>query len=461
MVHGKPRRLLQTISNIAIELAVVLALPVHAGAPSAQEPDFVTFHSLESHSNESHAKETRPVRTGKSDPARASKVRYVSVSGSNSANCTNETTDACTFARADALARPGWTIRVAPGTYTRPVYLTSSGTMSKPITWISDAKWAAKIIVTSSSDSCFYATGNYVTVDGFEISEDSSGGTCRIGLRLDGAHVVARHNYIHDLNKHDAIIHCGRLANPYPNNNNNGAAGILVTSQPSGSTHEYAIVDANIVDNIGGLQPHHAEHDCPYVASYYLSMSHMLATNNISLRAEGYSFSMGGHTPSQPVYDQLLINNAAIADGYGAFYLDCDVAGCVDYAFNNIVDERWSAGIVGFGGTSDTSGCGKVSNNLVYMPRGGNRDGNLKACPSYPQTWVGTTSTNPLFLRYTGDATGDYHLQSGSPAIDRGTSLNAPSTDFDGTPRPQQSSYDVGAFEFAASQSQSHRNASW
>ena len=46
-----------------------------------------------------------------------------------------------------------------------------------------------------------------------------------------------------------------------------------------------------------------------------------------------------------------------------------------------------------------------------------------------------SVNANPLFVNYTGDQTGDYHLQSSSPAIDAGTSSGAPSTDFDGNPQ--------------------------
>jgi len=43
---------------------------------------------------------------------------------------------------------------------------------------------------------------------------------------------------------------------------------------------------------------------------------------------------------------------------------------------------------------------------------------------------------------------GNFHLTSDSPAIDAGTSTNAPAVDFDGTSRPQGSGYDIGAFEY-------------
>jgi len=51
------------------------------------------------------------------------------------------------------------------------------------------------------------------------------------------------------------------------------------------------------------------------------------------------------------------------------------------------------------------------------------------------------------FLQYNINGTGDYHLHVGSPAIGAGTDVGAPSTDFDGKPRPQ-GKVDIGPFEY-------------
>lgn len=62
----------------------------------------------------------------------------------------------------------------------------------------------------------------------------------------------------------------------------------------------------------------------------------------------------------------------------------------------------------------------------------------------------GNISADPLFVN---QAAGDYHLQAGSSAIDAGSPLQAPATDFDGVVRPRDGNgdgtpaFDVGAFE--------------
>ena len=51
---------------------------------------------------------------------------------------------------------------------------------------------------------------------------------------------------------------------------------------------------------------------------------------------------------------------------------------------------------------------------------------------------------NPLFVSLSGF---DFHLNSGSPAIDSGSSTGAPSFDYDGAARPNGAGVDMGAFE--------------
>ncbi len=64
------------------------------------------------------------------------------------------------------------------------------------------------------------------------------------------------------------------------------------------------------------------------------------------------------------------------------------------------------------------------------------------------------TASNNLFNvdpKFVNAAARDFHLQSGSPAIDFAHSAFSPSIDFDGRSRPQGIGYDSGAFEFASS----------
>jgi Right handed beta helix region/Divergent InlB B-repeat domain len=72
-----------------------------------------------------------------------------------------------------------------------------------------------------------------------------------------------------------------------------------------------------------------------------------------------------------------------------------------------------------------------VTNSLISGPDWAGRNGNING--------------DPLFVNAPG---GDYHLTAGSPAVNAGTTIGAPSNDLDGAPRDAQP--DIGAFEFGA-----------
>ena len=68
---------------------------------------------------------------------------------------------------------------------------------------------------------------------------------------------------------------------------------------------------------------------------------------------------------------------------------------------------------------------------------------------------TGNLSADP---QYTDSAQNDYHLLAGSPCIDAGTTNGAPTTDFDGMPRPQGHGTDMGAYEFDAQSAAGKQN---
>jgi hypothetical protein len=56
---------------------------------------------------------------------------------------------------------------------------------------------------------------------------------------------------------------------------------------------------------------------------------------------------------------------------------------------------------------------------------------------------------DPLFVSISG-VLPDFHLQQNSPAIDKGSSSDAPADDYDGNVRPYGAGYDIGAYEYGS-----------
>jgi parallel beta-helix repeat protein len=123
-----------------------------------------------------------------------------------------------------------------------------------------------------------------------------------------------------------------------------------------------------------------------------------------------------------------IYNNTVHGNGYN-INGGCETAGICDQDGqgnefrNNIVSANAGAPFVFLSGSSGQV----VSNNLCTVSGTG--------C---------ATVGSPQFVNA---AAFDFHLQSGSPAIDAGVALLQVLTDFDGTARPKGAGYDIGAFE--------------
>jgi hypothetical protein len=92
-----------------------------------------------------------------------------------------------------------------------------------------------------------------------------------------------------------------------------------------------------------------------------------------------------------------------------------------------------------------------ADHNLFYLPQSGGiileHGSKFYTQSNIGELGEGNIYGDPLFLSPSWGSKGDYHLQNGSPAIDKGTSNGAPSVDLEGKPRPQGSGFDIGAYE--------------
>ncbi len=90
-----------------------------------------------------------------------------------------------------------------------------------------------------------------------------------------------------------------------------------------------------------------------------------------------------------------------------------------------------------------------ADHNLFYLPQNETvltHGSNAYTCGNIASLGAGNLCGDPLFIRPAWGQTGDYHLQSGSPAINAGIADGAPTVDLENRPRDTQP--DIGAYEY-------------
>lgn len=106
---------------------------------------------------------------------------------------------------------------------------------------------------------------------------------------------------------------------------------------------------------------------------------------------------------------------------------------------NNTIYGNGKSGIT----VSDTINNARIINNISW----GNRSAQI-ADNGRGTVLQNNLTTDPKFVNASA---GDFGLQAGSPAIDKGMALAEVKTDFTGKARPEGAAYDIGAFEGAGS----------
>jgi parallel beta-helix repeat protein len=329
---------------------------------------------------------------------------YVAPTGSNS-NSGSASSPWKTIQHADALAKPGWKIHVAAGTYAQgssALVTSASGTATAHVTYISDVAGAAKI--TGSAADVWAAAGSYEDIVGFDVS--SSGKTTNQLFQTSAPNIQLIANRVHDM------INTSCLS----------GAGIHF-----GTGSSYNVALGNTVYNIG-MAP---SAGCNQAHGIYVSTSHNQVLNNRVFHCG----DLGIHLWGAPNYN-LVINNTVFGNGKGIVIGGSSSPAGNNHVANNILYKNLGVGMYETGSVGHNT----IDHNLNY--------GNGSSWGLSGDTATSTIAKNPLFVNYTGTVSGDYHLTSVSPAIDTGTSVNAPSFDFDGVARPQGAGFDIGAYEY-------------
>jgi len=387
---------------------------------------------------------------------------YVAPGGSNAASGLAPGTAWATLQHAADTVVAGDTVHVADGNYVG-FDIRTDGTAGNPITFVAQGS-AAAITANNgvTSDGINIENAAYITIDGFIVNNRT-----RAGIRA----VLSDHVTIRNCS-------CG----------NNGTWGIFTgftddivieNNETYGSVIEHGIYVSNSGDrpvirgnhsydnNANGI---HMNGDESQGGDG--TISDALVENNVihgNGDAGGSGINMDGVTNSI-VRNNLLYDNHA--SGISLYKIDGATGSTGNLVINNTVinasDGRWCINIIG-GSTGNT-----VRNNILY-----NYHSFRGVIVIDASSLSGFSSDyNSLMNRMSpdGDATildladwqaegydansfvatptdhfvnpaSDFHLLTTSPAIDAGTSTNAPGTDIEGGARPVGSGHDLGAYE--------------
>jgi parallel beta-helix repeat protein len=360
-------------------------------------------------------------------PKATKATRYVSPSGSDG-NSGSSTSPFATIQHAIDVSGAGDVVHVLAGTYSGTasplayVRSSTSGTASEPVVFCSDPPGAAKLDGQNVLTTGFYLEGSYVHVLGFEITRFAGNG---VSVWATGGALVG--NDIHDI---------GHVCD----DSDLGKDGIYVTATN-------VTIDANVIHTIGRLSP--GEQGCnPSTANYqnhdhgiYVeSSTNVVITNNVMYDNQ-HGWDIHVYSSSGPGSSGLTIanNTFAFANPYRDGQVLLSTPGVsTSVVENNVFYEPQTEGLhFGSGGSySSITVQGNVTTGAVTTA----------TSPGGSVVVSGNSDDTDALL--VSPTTFDFHLQATSPAVDHGLSIGAVTTDIAGTPRPQGSAYDIGAYEW-------------
>jgi hypothetical protein len=388
----------------------MVATPVDAGDPATSQ----TGEEVAQANPAAEEGATRLLATSTAAVASTYNL-YVATTGSDS-NPGTQAAPFRTITKAASAAKPSTTVHVAAGTYKENVSTRVHGTSAGRIRYVSDTKWAAKII-GSGTEGMWTNSGNYTDVVGFDIS-----GSGRLGILNNGSYTLMQGNHVHNLTISGGC-------------NGGGGAGI-VDANYSGSDDD---IIGNVVHDIG------VPGACNGVQGIYHSNLRGKIYNNIVYRASSYGIHLWHAANNVLIANNTVFQNGGGGMGGGIVIGTGDSPGGVimtnTKVINNIVYNNPAAGIKQYcySGQSCIGSGNTVANNLVY--------GNGSAVTMKVGSATGTITADPKFVNYQANGTGNYRLQSTSPAVNKGVATSAPTVDIDSVARPKGGALDIGAYE--------------
>jgi parallel beta-helix repeat protein len=307
-------------------------------------------------------------------------------------------------------------VHVAAGTYSGNVTTKNSGTSTARIRYVSDTKWGAKI-VGSGSEAMWTNNGNYVDISGFDIT-----GPGRLGILNYASYTLMASNHVHNLTVSGGC-------------SGNGGAGIVNASYSSSDDD----VIGNVVHDIG------TPGACNGVQGIYSSNLRGHIYNNIVYRASAWGIHLWHAANNVMIANNTVFANGSSGMGGGIEIGSGDSPGGIvldnTKVINNIVYANPGSSIKEYcySGVNCIGKNNTVANNLVY--------GNGQGVSMKVGAATGTIAADPKFVSYSATGTGNYRLQSTSPAVNKGVATSAPAYDMDNVARPKGIALDLGAYE--------------
>ncbi len=408
---------------------------------------------------------------------------YVSINGDDS-NPGTETQPWLTIQKAANTMIEGDTVYIKEGIYNEQVIPQNSGSPGNYITYLAYPGDTVTIDGTGIPIPDWYGVfditdKSYIEVSGLRVINSTDSGI----LAWGSSYIVITQNYTYntvssgigvwscsnifidgnevELACNDGLQECITVAitNIFEVKNNhvhhggpanNGGEGIDVKNGSSnGKVYKNHVhnmnrqgiyVDAweNHTYNIDVYQNivHHCAHGITLASEAGGLLENIRIYNNIAYNNEevGIWIADWSSAPQQPMNDINVINNTLYNNGNewggGIFLMNSYAENVV--IRNNICCQNLSFQIALEGIPLDSV---TVDHNLIdgYMGYFGE---------IYGDDFV---EGDPLFVDSTE---ADFHLLESSPAIDSGSSDDAPNFDFDGNTRPQGTEYDIGAYEY-------------
>jgi len=403
----------------------------------------------------------------------AGNTYYVAPDGSDT-DAGTESAPFKTIQRAASLVGAGDTVVVRAGSYAGFQLgwdFPQNGTATEPITFEAEPGAVIESRNNETPDGINLEGASYVIIDGFAVNNAGSD-IARACIRaVQGQHVTVRNNEVTNcgswgvFTSHSDYVRIEGNQSSFNNFGTGDHHGMYV----SNSTVEPVIVNNVIRGNwANGL---HMNGDLSQGGDGLITGARV--ERNIIY---GNGKNGGSGINCDGVQGSLIRNNLLYdnhASGISLYRIDAAAGAKNNKVVNNTIrmatDGRWAVNIKN-GSTGNTvsnnillhdgpkgainivrdSLSGFVSDHNAVTDRFSKDDG--ESVLTLAQWRSATNQDGNSFVADPAalfvDAVNDYHLSATSPAIDAGSSLNAPGVDIEGNARPYGPAHDIGAYEF-------------